>query len=56
MPLNALVFTLLSKVDSIWKQTIRPVIAQSIQFGKFAKKLSVDLYQFFLTERKHCSY
>ena len=56
MPLNALVFTLRSKVDLIWTHVILPVIAQSVQFSKIAKKLNMDLCQFFLIERKHCSY
>ena len=56
MLFNALVFTLRSKVDLIWTHAILPVIAQSAQFGKIAKKLNIDLCQFFLIERKHCSY
>ena len=56
MLFNALVFTLRSKVDLIWTHAILPVTAQSAQFGKIAKKLNIDLCQFFLIERKHCSY
>ena len=46
MPFNALVFTLRSKVGLNWTRAIRPVIAQSIQFSKIAKKLNIDLCQF----------
>ena len=56
MSFNALVFTLRSKVDLIWTRAIRPVLAQSVQFSKIAKKLNIDLWQFFLIERKHRSY
>ena len=47
MPSNALVFTLCSKVELNWTHTIRHVIAQSVQFSKIAKKLNIDLCQFF---------
>ena len=47
VPFNAVVFTLRSKVDLIWTRAIRPVIAQSVQFSKIAKKLNIDLCQFF---------
>ena len=47
MPFNALVFTLPSKVELNWTRAIRPVIAQSVQFSKTAKKLNIDLCQFF---------
>ena len=47
MPFNALVFTLRSKVELNWTRALRPVIAQSVQFSKIAKKLNIDLYQFF---------
>ena len=47
MPFNALVFNLRSKVELNWTRTIRPVIAQSVQFSKIAKKLNIDLCQFF---------
>ena len=56
MPFNALVFTLRYKVELNWTRAIRPVIAQSVQFSKIAKKLNIDLGQFFLIERKHCPY
>ena len=56
MPFNALVFTLLSKVELNWTRALRPVIAQSVQFSKIAKKLNIDLCHFFLIERKHCRY
>ena len=56
LPFNALVFTLRSKVELNWTRAIRHVIAQSVQFSKIAKKLNIDLRQFFLTERKHCPY
>ena len=51
MPFNALVFTLRSKVELNWTRAIRPVIAQSVQFSKIAKKLNVDLCQV-LSHRK----
>ena len=47
MPLNALVFTLRSKVELNWTRAFRPVIAQSVQFSKITKKLNIDLCQFF---------
>ena len=47
MPFNAPVFTLRSKVELNWRLAIRPVIAQSVQFSKIAKKLNIDLSQFF---------
>ena len=57
MPFNALVFTLRYKVELNWTRAIRHVIAQSVQFSKIAKKLNIDLYQFFfLIDRKHRPY
>ena len=47
IPFNAPVFILLSKVELNWTRTIRPVIVQSVQFCKIAKKLNIDLCQFF---------
>ena len=47
MPFKALVFTILSKVELNWTRAIRPVIAQSVQFSKIAKKLNIDLCQLF---------
>ena len=47
MPFYALVFTLRSKVDLIWTRAFQLVIAQSVQFSKIAKKLNIDLCQFF---------
>ena len=44
---NDLVFSLRSKVELNWTRAIRPVIAQSVQFSKIAKKLNIDLCQFF---------
>ena len=35
-PFDVLVFTLPSKVNLIWTRAIRPVIAQSAQFGEIA--------------------
>ena len=52
MPFNALVFTLRSKIELNWKRAIRPVIAQSVQFSKIAKKLNIDLCHFFFSHRK----
>ena len=42
-----LVFTLRYKVELNWTRAIRPVIAQTVQFSKIAKKLNIDLCQFF---------
>ena len=47
MPVNSLVFTLYSKVELNWTRAIRHVIAQSVHFSKIAKKLNIDLCQFF---------
>ena len=44
MPFNALVFTL--------QRAIRSVIAQSAQFSKIAKKLNIDLCQFFAHQKE----
>ena len=55
MPFNALVFTLRSKEELNWAHAIRPVIAQSVQFSKIAKKLNIDLCQFFSHRKKALS-
>ena len=47
MPFNAFVFTLRYKVELNWTRAIRHVIAPSVQFSKIAKKLNIDLSQFF---------
>ena len=47
IPFNALVFILRSKVELNCTRAIRPVIAQSVQFSKIAKKLNIDFCQFF---------
>ena len=47
MPFNAPVFTLRRKVELNWTRAIRPVIVQSVQFSKIAKKLNIDLCHFF---------
>ena len=47
MSFNAHVFTLRSKVELNWTRAIQHVIAQSVQFSKIAKKLNIDLWQFF---------
>ena len=47
IPFNVPVFILRSKVELNWTRVIRPVIAQSVQFSKTAKKLNIDLCQFF---------
>ena len=47
MPFSALVFALRSKVELNWTRAIRPVIAQFVQFSKIAKKVNIDLCQFF---------
>ena len=55
MLFNALVFSLPSKVELNWTRAIRQVIAQSVQFSKIAKKLNIDLCQFF-SHRKEAPY
>ena len=55
MPFNALVFTLHSKVELNWMRAIRPVIAQFVQFSKIAKKLNIDLCQFFSHRKEELS-
>ena len=52
MRFNALVFNLRSKVEFYWTRAIRRVIAQSVQFSKIAKKLNIDLRQFFSHRKK----
>ena len=47
MPFNSFVFTLRSKVELNWTRAIGHVIAQSLQLSKIAKKLNIDLCQFF---------
>ena len=47
MPFNAHVFTLRSKAELNWTRAIRPMIAQSVQFSKIAKKLNIYFCQFF---------
>ena len=56
MPCNALAFTLRSKVELTWTRGIRPVIAQSVQFSKIAKKLNIDLGQFFSHRKEALSF
>ena len=56
IPFNAPFIILRFKVELNWTRAIRPVIALSVQFSKIAKKLKIDLFQFFLIERKHCPY
>ena len=55
MPFNVLVFTLRSKVELNWPRAFRPVMAQSVQFSKIAKKLSIDLCQFFAHRKEALS-
>ena len=55
MPFNALVFTLRPKVELNWTRAIRPVIAESVQLSKIAKKLIIDLCQFFSRRKKASS-
>ena len=52
MRFNALVFNLRSKVEFYWIRAIRPVIAQSVQFSKIAKKLNIDMCHFFSHQRE----
>ena len=56
MPFNALVFTLRSKVELNWTRPIQHVIAQSVQFSKIAKKLNIDLCQFFSNGKEALSF
>ena len=57
MPFNAPVFTLRSKEELNWTRAVRPVIAQSVQFSKIAKKAEHRFVPiFFLIESKHCPY
>ena len=55
MPFNALIFTLRSKGELNWTRAIRPVIAQSVQFSKIAKKLNIDLCQYFSPRKEALS-
>ena len=55
MPFNVLVFTLRSKLELNWTRAIRPVIAQFVQFSKIAKKLNIDLCQFFCHRKEALS-
>ena len=55
MPFNSLVFTLRSKVELNWTRALRPVIVQSVQFTKIAKKLNIHLCQFFSHRKKALS-
>ena len=55
MPFNALVFFLRSKVELNWTRAFRPVMAQSVQFSKIAKKLNIDLCQFFFNRKEALS-
>ena len=56
MPFNALVSTLRSKVDLNWTRALRPLIAQSVQFSKTAKKLNIDLCQLFSHRQEALSF
>ena len=47
VPEKCLVFNLRSNVELNWTRAIRPVIVQSVQFSKIAKKLNIDLCQCF---------
>ena len=40
-------FTLRTKLELNWTRAIQPAIAQSVRFSKIAKKLNIDLCQFF---------
>ena len=55
IPFNAPVFILRPKVELNWTRAIRPVIAQSVQFSKIAKKLNIDLCQFFSHRKEELS-
>ena len=47
MPSYALVLTLRSKVDLIWRSALQLVIAQSIPLSKIVKKKNIDFCKFF---------
>ena len=47
IPFNAPFIILRFKVELNWTRAIRPVIAQSVQSSKIAKKQNIDLCQFF---------
>ena len=55
MPFNALVFTLRSKVELNWTRAFQPMMAQSIQFSKIAKKPNRDLCHFFSHQKEALS-
>ena len=55
MPFNALVFTLRSKAELNWTRAFRLVMAQSVQLSKIAKKLNIDLCQFFAHRKEALS-
>ena len=55
MSFNALVSALRSKVDLNWTCAIGPLIAQSVQFSKTAKKLNIDLCQSFSHQKEALS-
>ena len=55
IPFNALVFTLRSKAELNWTPAFRPVMAQSVQFSKIAKKMNIDLCQFFSLRKEALS-
>ena len=56
MPFNAPIFALRPKIQLNWTRAIRPVIGQSVQFSKTAKKkLKIDLCQFFCHRKEALS-
>ena len=55
MPFNVVVNTLRSKVELNWTRAFEPVMAQSVQLSKIAKKLNVDLCQFFAHRKEALS-
>ena len=52
MPFNAFVFTLGSKVELNWTSAIVPVIAQSVQFSKIAKKTENRFVPIFFSSKE----
>ena len=55
MPFNVVVNTLRSKVELNWTRAFEPVMAQSVQLSKIAKKLNVYLCQFFAHRKEALS-
>ena len=55
IPFNALVFTLRSKAELNWTPAFRPVMAQSVQFSKIAKKTEHRFVPIFFSSKEALS-